>query len=371
MKYIFSILLLLCSCLSVLHAQSTEENATQLLTELESQGFHISLEEPHPWNIRDHAVWQVWISEDGNIRDLFRQASPHLQLLSEPIQISLMGRELDSKSLRGLKQLQNLRYLILANTNLTDKTLSELKGIKSLWEIDISDTFATAKSLSYIADCQDLRAIQAYSLDLSGDDFKVIKEFPNLNSLSVSGSRIDNEGWEYISTLKDLTELRCKLTQLTDEGLKNLSNLAKLQTLIAFSTQITDAGVSHMKNMHSLRFVFLDNNHITDDSIKSLYELHNLQQIGIRKTKITENSLKELSTRLPELYIISDFGAIGNEKNKDPVGEPFFRGVREVKDPPESKNTKISNLVFIGVLLPLLLISFIFIRRIIKHKSKK
>ncbi len=330
------ILLSLVGLISILVAEPTDETAYKKLTGLESEGLHIQLEEPHPWNPRDHEVWKVWFSKKADVHHLLVKASVHLSELRKPIEFSLMGHELRPHTLNKLKSVRNLRYLNLSNTNATDSHLRDLEGISSLWAIDLSDTYITANGLGYLRNCTDLRDLQAYSLDLRGQAFGAISNLKGLRVLCVCGSLIDANGWNHIASLDSLHELRCSLTLLSDNGLDSISKLRSLETLIAYSNSMSDVGVRKIQNLQSLKFLFLDNNSITDASLGTFEKLSNLKQIGLRKTQVNKEALVGLTRSLPDLYIMASHGAYGNESNKDPVGEPFLRRVGEVKVRPPS-----------------------------------
>lgn len=350
--------------MSMLGAEPTDDPAYKKLSGLESEGLYIQLEEPNPWSPRDHEVWKVWFSDEADVNGILSKAAGHLSELGKPIEISLMGNEFRPRTLHNLKSVSNLRYLNLSDSSAADSHLRSLDGISSLWEIDLSDTYVTASGLEHLRNCSDLRNLQAYSLDLRGRAFVAIRNLKGLRVLCVSGSLVDPDGWNHIASLVSLNELRCSLTDLSDDGLESISKLSELETLIAYSNSVSDVGVRHIPKLKSLRFLFLDNNSITDESLVAFEKLVNLKQIGLSKTQVSDDALAELARSLPELYISSSHGARGNEDNKNPVGEPFFRGIGKVKYASISTRSHFLTWTIIGsVVFGGLLAAFLLLRR--------
>jgi hypothetical protein len=122
---------------------------------------------------------------------------------------------LDNRWLNEIKDLPNLRRLILANCNgVTDKSLATIGDLTALEELDLSGAPVTDAGLEYLA------------------------ELPKLRTLSLAGTAVTDRGLKYLKRIKTLSSLDltpghgpAKVGLITDAALADLKEFKSLKSV--------------------------------------------------------------------------------------------------------------------------------------------
>jgi Leucine-rich repeat (LRR) protein len=158
----------------------------------------------------------------------------------EVVLVHLVSTGFDDNGARHLRELRNVKYLFLSNTQITDKALAHLLGMTELTDLNLDNTHITDNGLARLA------------------------KMTNLKALSLSSTAITNAGLAHLEGMSGLEELWLGNTQVTDDGLVHLEGLANLERLFLdqqlmvpgpgqlvlverTESQITDKGVKKLR----------------------------------------------------------------------------------------------------------------------------
>jgi Leucine-rich repeat (LRR) protein len=228
------------------------------------------------------------------------------------IELDLSNTAVTDEDLQLLKDLPDLRVLILGGTQgtkVTDKGLEHLKGSVNLQRLHLYGTPITDEGMVHLKGLTDLRLLHLVGTRVSTDGLKHLKGMTRLEQLDYYG--IDDAGLVHLKRLTSLKTLHLYRCTVTDAGLEHLAGLTKLQTLHFGSAEITDDGLKHLKKLTALRDLSLDappghfggGNPITDAGIEHLKGLTRLEVLNIRHTQVTNAGVKQLLKELPKLKV--------------------------------------------------------------------
>ena len=138
-------------------------------------------------------------------------------------EVTFHGFNVTNAGLERLKDLKNLRSLVLSGSNVTNAGLERLKDLKNLEMLFLYDTQVTDAGLEHL------------------------KGLTTLDTVYLSGTRVTDAGLEHLEGMTNLEILDLFGTQFTDECLEYLKELTNLQQMNLINTNITAEGVSELQ----------------------------------------------------------------------------------------------------------------------------
>ena len=152
----------------------------------------------------------------------------------------------DLEQLRDMPELETLSLIYCEK--ITDAGLVHLKNLTNLQYLDLMETQITDTGLVHL------------------------KNLTNLQSLGLMKTQITDTGLVHLKDLTNLKDLGLMETQITDAGLVHLKDLTNLQDLdLTGCENITDAGLVHLKNLTNLKDLSLAGcENITDSGVAEL-----------------------------------------------------------------------------------------------------
>jgi RNA polymerase sigma factor (sigma-70 family) len=165
--------------------------------------------------------------------------------------------EFTNDDLAELKELSDLKILLLRNNKVDDDGLKHVLSLKALKMLGLEKTGVTEKGLEKLKELKSLTTIR-----LEGDKFTDkaaadLKQVPTLTTLRLSNTKIGAKGLKELGGLSDLETLEL-LGGFTDDDLPPLKNIGKLKVLRLHQAKITDKGVETLKEIGTLRTLALD-----------------------------------------------------------------------------------------------------------------
>lgn len=153
---------------------------------------------PKRWQIgfvqRTETVDLPWKYSDSDLAELL----PHLHSFPKLNGLSVHGKAFDDNDLLQLRDLSNLRSLVLRDTSVTDA------GIKTLREMTLIEELVLDSS------------------EITDDAIAVIAELSGLRYLSLNDTRITDIGLAKLARLRDLTSLSITQTDTSDAAIDRL-----------------------------------------------------------------------------------------------------------------------------------------------------
>ena len=146
---------------------------------------------------------------------------------------------------------------VLNAAKCTEKGYAALKELPNLRQLILSKSDLTVARVNAIAQCAQLRELRIPSAGLTDTELVGLKKLALLESLDISENpQVTDKGMATIKTLERLRALYLSKTAVSDKGLFELKALDGLRTLYAGSTKITADGAEKFADeMPNLRVV--------------------------------------------------------------------------------------------------------------------
>ncbi|MGL5043045.1 MAG: Ig-like domain-containing protein [Culicoidibacterales bacterium] len=231
---------------------------------------------------------------------------PKVAQLESVVDLTLTPSVGVAKSLVGIKNLSNLRSLVLLSQEIMNvKELSELLMLQSIHvttnatTIDyladlgsvrsLKNLYITAKEATKLPSMTGYSSIKLLSLTVpKATNFEELTKVTNLESISLSGDigqkDIEIKNFDFLKGLAKLEEIRVSFYEFTN--LKKFISFDKLSTLVVSYAGITD--ISDVSSMSNLKTLGLYANAIVD--VKPLANMTNLEYILLNENKINDIS---------------------------------------------------------------------------------
>lgn len=191
---------------------------------------------------------------------------------------SSIGWYITDNVLKYLKDLKNLKSIVLIRARITDAGLAHLKDLSNLEFINLNDTGITDAGLAHL------------------------KNLTNLKTIFLRGAKVTDAGLASLENLKKLEFIDLSYTSITDAGLVPIQNLKNLKYIDLGKTEITNAGLVTLQSLKKLEFINIYGTGITDAGLQHLKDLTNLKKI-IVDHKVTQPGEEEFRKSLPKVII--------------------------------------------------------------------
>jgi hypothetical protein len=237
-----------------------------------------------------------YVVDDQKLSSVFAYISEYLGDLNTQSELLLRYFEYAEVDFTLIKDLKNLTYLDLSNTQVSD--VSGLKDLKNLTTLKLNGDFLNKMSIrdvSALKDLKNLTSLNLYRTQVS--DVSALKDLKNLTSLDLSSTQVSDVS--ALKDLKNLTSLYLVGTQVSDvSALKDLKNLT---SLYLYSTQVSD--VSALKDLKNLTYLYLKYTQVSD--VSGLKDLKNLNELYLseEQQKNLKTQIQQLKKALPDLQI--------------------------------------------------------------------
>jgi Leucine-rich repeat (LRR) protein len=161
--------------------------------------------------------------------------------------------------------------------------------------VNLNDSKDADAALRLLKDLPQVRNLVVAGLHVSDAGLADIDSLPQLTSLGVGNCGVGDDGVAHLKGLKQLKWLCLDNMGLSDQGLKHLEGLDQLEYLNLGMTHTTDAGLKHLKGLSHLRNLVLNNTEITDAGLECLRQLKQLEDLFLAQTQITDAGLEHLA----------------------------------------------------------------------------
>jgi hypothetical protein len=214
----------------------------------------------------------VWGSVDGAEPAKFEGLS---QLPLPPsftlTRIHVIGSWVNQAATLSLEGLTSLEALSLRGRGTVPATLLEsIRGCSSLRELDLGFTDVTDESLEKLKDLVELRRLVLTGTAISDAGCGHLAKLTKLEELGLSGTKVSNDGLKGLRELQGLRRLHLDNTSIDDRGLAELGHLPKLASLSLAYTGVSKGGLATLRGLKSLADVSLIGTQVSDDALENL-----------------------------------------------------------------------------------------------------
>jgi WD40 repeat protein/serine/threonine protein kinase/Leucine-rich repeat (LRR) protein len=222
-------------------------------------------------------------------------------------ELDLIRCHLTDTGLEHLSQLSGLKRLEVSHTDITDDGIEHISRLSELLTLDVSHNEITDAAMPHIAKLRNLTELSLGYCQITDKGIANLSALPRLQTLQLSGTKLTREGLAHLGSLKNLSFLTLDETAAGDAGLAHLAQLPKLRRLYVYNCGITDAGLAHVSGIKTLGTLHLGRNPITDTGLEQLYQLSNLELLTLNETDVTAAGIAKLKLIHPDCTIGSDF----------------------------------------------------------------
>ncbi len=236
--------------------------------------------------------------------------------------LDITGRsEVNDRLLAALRELPDLRLLLLARTSvsdaglavlkamsqltvlalgekITDKGIAALRPLKRLKDLDLSDSAVTAKGLASCPRLPQLERLILSNTPLGKTAMASLNRFPHLHYLMLGGP-VGSDESQALSHLAGLQELDVSQAQVAEDAIRWLARIPALTTLY-LNPEIGDAGVAALTGAKHLRRLDLTGTRVTSLAMQSLATMPRLEELALGQTAVTGEGIAALQ-KLPHL----------------------------------------------------------------------
>jgi hypothetical protein len=210
--------------------------------------------------------------------------------------LMLDDTNITDSGLQFFSNLHQLEELDLFNTPVTDAGIPHLIALKSLRRLNLRKrpasnmTFITEKAVPHLAQIPTLEYLELNYGCLSDLSAPEIAKLPKLKFLYAWGSNVlTNSGLGHLAKIKSLEFLSTRSHYITDEGMDAIAQFPNLKTLSLTCPKITDQGLSLIANMKNLQNLSLtvslpgnsEESYITISGVACLNEMTNLKSLAL------------------------------------------------------------------------------------------
>jgi len=215
------------------------------------------------------------------------------------------------KGLAGLPSISGLRDLALHGSNFGDEALGVLKDLKNLKMLLLSEVVVSDRVFQGVAGATGLQFLTLNEMrGLTDAGLRAIAGLKALKHLQVeSCNTITKEGPRHLAGLEGLEVLSFSRTRIGDDGAAHLASLKRLKILFLDRSRITDAGLRHLKDLQALERLGISENKITDAGLDFLKGLRALRDLNVNFTDVTRKGLDALKAGLPKLSVNGPSGS--------------------------------------------------------------
>ncbi|MBN1796936.1 MAG: peptidylprolyl isomerase [Spirochaetales bacterium] len=199
-------------------------------------------------------------------------------------------------SFANIKYLRNLLYLSLENANLKNKDLEHVKDLTGLKLLSLKEVYdINSDGIKHLKDLINLEYLDVSNTDLTNEGLQYFASMKKLKYLDLRDTHVSGIGLKHIKDLKELRYLDLSETRVSNAGLEYVSNLTDLETLVLILCKnFNDNGIKHLARLKKLKYLYLDYNDVTDNGMTFLKELKNLEALRISRLEVTAESLKHI-----------------------------------------------------------------------------
>jgi len=158
------------------------------------------------------------------------------------------NKQLTDADLAQLKNLAELKDLILMNTAVTDSGIDQIKGFTNLSWLALGGCQITDTGVKQLKSLTNLEMLFLARTPISDQALQHLNALPNLSVLNLSGTKINGTGLAHLASNSNLTSLELsECTNIADAALGPIRQIKSLENLNVTGTNVTAAGVADLQ----------------------------------------------------------------------------------------------------------------------------
>lgn len=232
--------------------------------------------------------------------------------------LELTGTAIDDDGLRVLKELRNLRRIVLDGMPVTGAGLMHLSAPEQVWSLKLSGGLGRTNSVKVNGEVvpalkrmTGLVTLEIFNTDIDSTLAEAVAGMPGLARLEISRSPVDSKIGEGFDRLTNLQRLVLSHTEVDDSLADAISKLPELWRVSVTHCAAGDGVIAALANCPKLRYLSLVDTDVTDAGLEAFAARAGklaLFRMSLSGTDVTETGLKHLLQleRLNELQVSRD-----------------------------------------------------------------
>ncbi|MDA1275819.1 MAG: hypothetical protein O2960_17515 [Verrucomicrobia bacterium] len=233
----------------------------------------------------------------------FEGAEPKASSVSE-IQIAERVRKLGGYAFEDPESGRVVEVNLNRNPHVADSDLEGFSALSKLTDLSLEGTRVGDAGMLFLKDLHELEWLNVYQTQMGDEGLRHISGLKRLKHLPVGGTRITDAGLAYLKKLENLQYLGLRDTSITDRGLENLTGMTNLVGLHLGGTAVTSEGLRHLTPLVKLERLWLDQTVVGDECLPVLLSFQMLRELHIAGTRLTGEGILKLRRDLVACRII-------------------------------------------------------------------
>lgn len=165
---------------------------------------------------------------------------------------------------RDLRMLESLELLCISERPVSDADLAYLGGLKQLRGLVLQNCDSvTNAGLGQLKELRNLRVLVIEKSQVNDDGLESLAMLEKLEVLELDHAEVHGPGLQHLAGLQELKLLSLRFCPLDDSGMGHLACLPNLQRLYFYRTRLTDAGLSDLLSLKKLELLHLGKTPVT------------------------------------------------------------------------------------------------------------
>jgi internalin A len=247
--------------------------------------------------------------------------------------LDLSYSRITGAGLKELKDLPNLRAVLLTGTRIKAEEFVNLSGVPSLEIVGFDAGMVTDEALRTLKRHNlihllgeggpNRRIMRLWKQPITDEGLKVLREVASLAELDLSGTAVSDAGIKDLKEMAALETLNLRDTRVTNKGLAGLLENKKLKRIDVTAKLIDDEtlnlfhNVGRLEALSIMRCTFgetpssenvvgivLNNTQVTDEGLRLLKNYPKLRFINVHNSRVTDAGVAELLKTFPNLRVL-------------------------------------------------------------------
>lgn len=198
---------------------------------------------------------------------------------------------------RPLAAIEDLKFLLLANTLVDSKGIDGLQSLPNLTRLDLSST--PVDDVNCLGKSRSLMYLNLSKTAVSSEGIQELQHLVTLEHLVLNETNIRNVS--FLSNARSLRTLSLQSTLVDSAGIDGFHRLKTLQDLCLAHTRVTN--VTELQHCESLWRIDLQGSLVDESGIAGLERLPCLRVLSLSQTDVTDLGLIAESKSLEQLEV--------------------------------------------------------------------
>ncbi len=209
--------------------------------------------------------------------------------------VDLTNVNISKAEFLGLKDLREIRRLILSGTPATDEWLMQLPAYGSLESLEAAGPWISDRIAPWLAMQKSLESLHIGGHYVGDDIIKSVVTLPKIVELGLDDTQVTDTGMKWIAK-SSIEKLRVANTSITRLGIGHLASSKRITSLRLSGCRVTDEMADLFVKMESLVVLSVDRTMIGLPFVRSMAKSQTLRLLQARDNGLSRMDLVDILT---------------------------------------------------------------------------